>query len=733
MVKLFQLSVIGIFLATISMPARSSIVLTDDFSYANGGVTNVSSLKWSSHSGTGGQAEVAEGRMNLTQAESEDVNALLDGQPYATNAAVSLYARFKINFSALPVGATGGYFAHFKDGTTSGFRARVFASTNGAAEGSFRLGIAAAGGSTSATIATDLKLNTNYTVVIRYGVNDAASTLWLNPAAESDTGALATDATSPLPIAAIAFRQSLSSGNGMGTLTVDNLVVATTFAEALNGPSLGATPSIVSQPADLSLTTGASASFNVMANGTAPLTYQWAFNGGAIVGATASILTLPAATAANVGGYSVVIANLFGSVTSRVATLTLTAPVGTIVTNIAPLRALVDLATFAPTNTTSVFRTEGIVTTHVNITTDANALFYMQDDTAGIAVFVSGGATVRPKAGDRVRVTGPLGHFNGLLEFNLIASNPEHTVVTVSTNNPLPPPKLLSFSLQNDAALIEPLEGSLVIVTNVALDLTQPNFPPASSGGNVNMTNAQGETFVLRADARVLDITGQPKPTIPVNIVGVLGQFDTSSPYTTGYQFIPTRFADIVGGAAAPRIEFTNVLQLIRSGDAPVNTYTEHVLLPGEKITVAARAFDPSGGQVLVSTTTSSLPPGATWSLRGAVGTNISATLAQLSTLDQVFKKIHERPDQICQQKRGFASFQTSKKAVVKTHPLARSSNLCAAWKQHVSALNQKKERRQRASLLERGGKHSAGCRPRSPKDSALFGRTQRLRTGVLD
>ena len=120
-----------------------------------------------------------------------------------------------------------------------------------------------------------------------------------------------------------------------------------------------------------------------------------------------------------------------------------------------------------------------------------------------------------------------------------------------------------------------------MIVTNVTLDATQANFPPASSGGNVNMTNSQGEIFVLRVDARVLDITGQPKPAIPVNVIGVLAQFDSSAPYTTGYQLTPTRFADIVGGAAAPKIEFTNVLQLVRLGDSPTNTFIEHVLQPG--------------------------------------------------------------------------------------------------------------------------------------------------------
>jgi hypothetical protein len=634
MCKKLLFVICGLWLATNCNSSHAAVVLSDNFSYAAGSLTNVSNLKWTTHSGTGGQVDIAGGKLNLTEAESEDVNALLAGQPYATNGTTVLYGKFSVRFSALPAGTNGAYFAHFKDGTTSGFRARVFASTNGAAAGSLRLGIAAGGGNATASVATDLSLNTDYTVVVRYVVGDGTSTLWINPTLESEAGAMATDAASPLPIASIAFRQSLSSGNGMGTLQVDDLVVATTFAEALSGPSTGTAPSIVAEPADLSVAAGAAASFSVTANGSAPLGYQWRFNGVAIAGATLPIYSIVSAQAASAGGYSAIVSNSLGFVTTRVATLTVTPPVSSapVVTNIAYLRSLVDAQTYIPTNTTTLYSAEGIVTTHVNVTTDPNALFYMQDNTAGIVVFVSGSTTIRPKAGDRVRVTGPLGHFNGLLELNLVASNPAHTVVTLSTNNPLPAPKPLAFSSQNDPALIDSLEGSLLIVTNVLLDLTQPNFPPASSGGNVSMTNQQGEVFVLRVDTRVLDITGQPKPTVPVDVIGVLAQFDTSSPYTIGYQLTPTRFADIVGGVTAPKIEFTNTLQLVRLGDSPANTFIEHVLQPGERITTSVRAFNSGGGLLTLSAPTNGLPAGAVWTIGSASGTNLSATFTYQAT-----------------------------------------------------------------------------------------------------
>src|SRR6185295_9799835 len=59
----------------------------------------------------------------------------------------------------------------------------------------------------------------------------------------------------------------------------------------------------------------------VTASGSAPLTYQWSFNQTAISGATASSYTRSNVQSADVGYYSVVVANGFGSVTSSSASL----------------------------------------------------------------------------------------------------------------------------------------------------------------------------------------------------------------------------------------------------------------------------------------------------------------------------------------------------------------------------------------------------------------------------
>jgi pimeloyl-ACP methyl ester carboxylesterase len=81
-------------------------------------------------------------------------------------------------------------------------------------------------------------------------------------------------------------------------------------------------PIIVTEPTTKPLEAGSTATFNVLAGGDWPLNYQWLFNGQTIPDATNDTLTLNSVTAANAGGYSVIVTNAYGSATSAVAQLT---------------------------------------------------------------------------------------------------------------------------------------------------------------------------------------------------------------------------------------------------------------------------------------------------------------------------------------------------------------------------------------------------------------------------
>ena len=88
-------------------------------------------------------------------------------------------------------------------------------------------------------------------------------------------------------------------------------------------PPVATAPSITAEPKNQTVSVGHAATFSVVANGTAPLTYQWLKNGSSINGATAGSYTTPAATSADSGAtFQVEINNSAGHLASSAATLT---------------------------------------------------------------------------------------------------------------------------------------------------------------------------------------------------------------------------------------------------------------------------------------------------------------------------------------------------------------------------------------------------------------------------
>ncbi len=115
------------------------------------------------------------------------------------------------------------------------------------------------------------------------------------------------------------FRVVISNSAGSVTSASATLSV-TTPAPALIAPV------ITQQPQSLSRVAGSAAQFNVVADGSAPFTYQWLRNGVNLNGQTAAQLTLPSVTLADDGAqFSVVVSNGAGQVTSATAILSVTA------------------------------------------------------------------------------------------------------------------------------------------------------------------------------------------------------------------------------------------------------------------------------------------------------------------------------------------------------------------------------------------------------------------------
>ncbi|MDP6916256.1 MAG: lamin tail domain-containing protein [Verrucomicrobiota bacterium] len=575
------------------MTTRAEVVLEESFIYDDGPIVVQAADTWKNHSGSSAQAEVYEGQLILTQSGSEDFHAKLAGGPYKKSSGGTMYASFDVEFTELPIGG-GSYFAHFRD-DGFGYRARIIAQTTGAEGGAFRIGASSKGKQSTVLVENDLHLDTVYKVVIAMSLVDASTTLWIDPDDDATGGVTTTDNGSAVDVTGFAFRQA----KNIGAMLIDNLKVGTSLGDVTDGDG-GNDLAILSQPLSQTVLAGKTISFSVVATGVEPLTYQWSKNGADIDGATGSALELADVSADDAGDYVVTVSNADGAVESDTATLEVQDSPGGDAVTIKYLHSLVD-DNREPSDTKTIFTAEGIVTTHTNMTGGSHSLFYFQDNTAGIAVYFRNGKSSHPKAGDKVRVSAPLDHYNGLLQFVPDAGNAMHLVKVVSSDNALPEPAKLDFMQWDDPSTMEALEGSLVIAAEVEVDTGGSS--KFSSGANYTLTDADGMTFTLRIDSRIKSIIGQPFPGTTVNVTGVLSQYMRDRPREGGYQLMPTRIEDI-SGPKLPTIEFTLKYEnLIRPGRPLESSRTDHFLLYGETAVIEAVVESPSGSEITVTST----------------------------------------------------------------------------------------------------------------------------------
>ena len=152
---------------------------------------------------------------------------------------------------------------------------------------------------------------------------------------------------------------AVADNNAVFAVEVSNSAgTVTSITAALTVTPAPVAPAITSQPADVSLTAGQSATFSVTATGTAPLRYQWKKNGVDVttgVGGTTSTYNTPATVDAdNNDMFTVVVSNSAGTDTSSTARLSVAAVVVAPVITTQPAAQMViagQSATFSVTAT----------------------------------------------------------------------------------------------------------------------------------------------------------------------------------------------------------------------------------------------------------------------------------------------------------------------------------------------------------------------------------------------
>jgi hypothetical protein len=136
--------------------------------------------------------------------------------------------------------------------------------------------------------------------------------------------------------------------------------------------------------------------------------------------------------------------------------------------------------------------------------------------------------------GDSLYIEGDVAQFNGLTQFS------PDTITLISSGNTIPAPNVVSD-------LDETTESKWLSIPTSWISLSTSG----AFSSNVDLTNGT-DTITMRidSDTDINDsLTSSGLPIVPgdtiCGLLGVGGQFDGSSPYTTGYQIFPMRWTDL--------------------------------------------------------------------------------------------------------------------------------------------------------------------------------------------
>jgi hypothetical protein len=171
-------------------------------------------------------------------------------------------------------------------------------------------------------------------VALTYDKSSGAGLIYLNavPVASTNFGSLTLQTSYGLNLGKRPFTGELYQGlldeMSLYSRALSSNEIAAIYNAGNGGKCLPppAPPVIATQPTNQTVVVGGTANFTVVAGGTLPLSYHWNFNGTNLSGATNTTLTLTNVQLNQAGNYAVVVTNLYGSVTSSNAVLTVNLP-----------------------------------------------------------------------------------------------------------------------------------------------------------------------------------------------------------------------------------------------------------------------------------------------------------------------------------------------------------------------------------------------------------------------
>lgn len=196
-------------------------------------------------------------------------------------------------------------------------------------------------------------------------------------------------------------------------------------------------------------------------------------------------------------------------------------------------------ASFAVSQTDIAAARNNPVGTTVTVTgvvtngSEFGSIRYIQDETAGIALYPGGdwGTWPTPMPGDEVTMTAQLSEYNGLLE---VGPDGVTQVTVNSTGNALPEAQWVTPSQLNES-----LEGELVLIENAMFT----NGGQVISGNATYSFTANGQDGIIYV-RNSNPLVGTILSAGAVNLYGIVSQFSFTG--VGGYQLLPRGPEDVV-------------------------------------------------------------------------------------------------------------------------------------------------------------------------------------------
>jgi hypothetical protein len=300
-------------------------------------------------------------------------------------------------------------------------------------------------------------------------------------------------------------------------------------------------PTIISQPQSTNLTAGSSLQFKVTVNGTAPFFYQWRRFGtnvlddpGRVSGSTSPTLTVGKIYATDAGGYTVIITNMWGSVTSTPANLIvldnprvvyvnpLTAPIGGVATVPVQMQAVGDENSY---NFSLSF--DPLVLSNPRVTNGANAAVAAISVNTTLLGSGKVGVSVTLPPGQSVPVGSALELAR--VKFDVSGAMPNGTQTSIGFPNDPTARSVLTSGGASVAALFAP--GSITLQNWTATASVQIL---ANGSFQLTLTGPPSHTYVIEATT---NLTAQGWSPVSTNQTGVNGLLQFVDPNASNWPY----------------------------------------------------------------------------------------------------------------------------------------------------------------------------------------------------